>query len=85
MSSASVFLLFTYLFICIFDCSGSSLLCGLFLCLWRVEATRQLPCMEYGGFPLWWLLLLQRTGSRVQELQELHHVGSVVVVLGSIA
>ena len=34
------------------------------------------------GFPSWWLLLLQSTGSRVHRLQWLRHVGSVVVAPG---
>ena len=50
-----------------------------FLYLWRVGVTLQLQC---AGFSLWWLLLLQSTGSRVYGLQQLLHVGSVVVVPG---
>ena len=35
-----------------------------------------LQCM---GFSLWWLLLLQDTGSRARRLQSLWPVGSIVV------
>ena len=38
----------------------------------------QLRCM---GFLLWWLLLLQSTGFRANRLQQLQHIGSVVVAL----
>ena len=38
----------------------------------------QLRCM---GILLWWLLLLQNTGSRASGLQQLQHIGSVVVAL----
>ena len=51
----------------IFGCAGSLLLCMGFL---------QLRCM---GFSLQWILLLQSTGCRALELQELQHVGSGVV------
>ena len=50
---------FIYLFI--FGCVGSSLLCAGFLQLRRVGATLSLWCT---GFSLWWLLLLRSTGSR---------------------
>ena len=34
------------------------------------------------GFSLWWLLLLQSTGSRACRFQQLWHMGSVVVTRG---
>ena len=50
-----------------------------FLCLRRVGVALQLQC---AGLSLRWFLLLQSTGSRVYGLQQLLHVGSVVVVPG---
>ena len=52
--------LFTY-----FSCPGSSLLCVGFLQLWQMRVT----LLWGAGFSLWWLLLLQSTGSRVQAQQ----------------
>ena len=49
--------LFTY-----FSCPGSSLLCVGFLELWQMRVT----LLRGAGFSLWWLFLLQSTGSRVQ-------------------
>ena len=44
----------------IFDCIGSSLLCGLSL----VVASRGCSSLQCAGFSSWWLLLLQSTSSR---------------------
>ena len=38
--------------------------------------------LEHAGFSLWWLVLLQGTGSRACGLQLLWHLGSVVVAHG---
>ena len=46
--------------------------------LQQVGATLQLKFMN---FPSWWLLLLWSTGSGVLGLQQMWHVGSVVVSL----
>ena len=47
-----------------------------FLQLWQSAALLQLQC---AGFSLQWLLLLGSTGSRALRLQQLQHMGSVVV------
>ena len=44
----------------VFGCAGSSLLHAGFLRLWRAGATLS---FQDEGFSLWWLLLLQSTGS----------------------
>ena len=76
-SCAFSFLTF-YLFI--FGCAGSLLLCAHWLSLVATSgATLWLQC---SGFSLWWLLLLQSTGSGARELQWLRRVGSVVVLNG---
>ena len=49
---------FIYLFI--FGCVGSLLLCRLSL----VVASRGYSSLRCAGFSLWWLLLLRSTGSR---------------------
>ena len=64
---------FVYLFI--FGCAGFSLLCADLLQLLRLEA----PLLHCAGFSSQWLLLLQSTGSRVHKVQQLWHLGSVVV------
>ena len=53
-------LFFIYLFI--FGCVGSSLLCTGFLHL--VAASGGYSLLQCTGFSLWWLLLLRSTGSR---------------------
>ena len=52
---------------------------GVFLELQRVGPTLKSQCK---GFPLWWVLLLQSSGSGTCPLQWLWHVGSVVAVPG---
>ena len=66
--------LFNYLFIhsFIFGCVGSSLLRGLSL----VAASGGYSSLQYTGFSLQWLLLLQSTGSRCVGLVAPWHVGS---------
>ena len=49
-----------------FGCIGSSLLLGDFS---LVVATRVTLQFQRTGFSLWWILLLQSTGSRAQALQ----------------
>ena len=74
------------LFVFIFGCVGSSLLCTGFL----QSASQSNSSQQCMGFPLSWLLLLQSTGSRrvaehrlqARELQYLWHADSVVVVHG---
>ena len=56
------------LYLFMYCCAGSSLLPAGFL------------SFQGEGLLLQWLLLLQSTGSRVLRLQELWHMGSVVVV-----
>ena len=48
--------------VCLFDCPGSSLLCGQGLL--SLVAASALLMVEYMGFSLQWLLFLQSTGSR---------------------
>ena len=46
---------------------------------WVFAASRLSPVVASGGYSsLWWLLLLQSTGSRVHEPPQLWHVSSVV-------
>ena len=46
---------------------------------WVFAASRLSPVVASGGYSsLWWLLLLQSTGSRVREPPQLWHVSSVV-------
>ena len=47
--------------------------------LQRARAPLQLRCLD---FSLWWLLLLRSMGSRVCGLQQLQHMGSIVVASG---
>ena len=61
---------FYYLF-CIYFCP-----CWVFIAAWAFLYSR---CM---GLPLWWLLLLWSSGSRALRLQQLEHMGSIVVVPG---
>ena len=61
-----------------FGCTGSALLHGGFLWLWREGATLQTRCPVL----LRWLLSLQSAGSRVRGLQLLQHAGSVLVAHG---
>ena len=58
-----------YVFICL-GCTGSLLLCGL-------VSSCGVWASHFRGFSL-----MQRTGSEVCGLQELHHLGSVVVAPG---
>ena len=63
----------------VFGCNGSLFLCGFFSGCSEQRLLLQLHC---SGFSLQWLLLLQSTGSRACRLQQLWHVGSVVVAPG---
>ena len=66
---------YSYLFFdkFIYGSAGSLLLQELSLIV-ASRGSSSLPC---AGSSLWWLLLLQRTGSRARRLQLSWHVGSV--------
>ena len=69
--SVRIFLVANNIHLFIFGCAGSSLLHGLSLTV----ASRGYSSLQRSGSSLWWLLLLQSTGSRVYGLQQLLHVG----------
>ena len=60
-----------------FGYAGSFLAAWAFLQSWQEWATLQL---RYAGFSLWWLLLLQTTGSRAHRVQKLWQMGIVVAI-----
>ena len=66
------------LFIVIFGCSGSLLLCQLS----PVAASGGCSLLWRPGFSLPWLCSLWSMGSRVRKLQQQWHVGLVVAASG---
>ena len=75
------FFFLTYLFnLFIFGCVGSSLLCEGFP---LVAASGGYSSLRCAGFSLWWLLLLQSTGSRRTGFRSCSTRASVVWLVGS--
>ena len=68
-----------FVWLVIFGCSGSLLLCVGLLSLQQAGVTLSL---RRAGFSAHWLLSLWSTGSRTCRLQQLLHVGSVAAVPG---
>ena len=60
-SNGSIFFFFNFIYLFIFGCVGSSLLCEGFSLVAASGGYSLLQCM---GFSLQWLLLLQSTGPR---------------------
>ena len=57
-------------------------LCWVCVAVWvffQLQLVRATPELWCAGFSLWWLLLLQSTGSRAHGFQQLQHMGLVAV------
>ena len=71
-----------YIILFIYGCARSLLLHGFSQVLCQAAVNGGYSLVAVVGFSLWWLLLLWSTGSRAHRLQQLQHVGSIVVAHG---